>query len=174
MKNIVYLLLAIVFLSCKNEKQYITFQQWHNSIESAINNSDIEEFQKENLLISISEISNQDFKKLNELIETEKRVEKEYYVLEVSDGEVSSTTLNCIKETKDETFLSKVIISIGERNFDKRIVSVENKFSDMIKMTKDNKYNYDLLITSNNDGEIISFFKNANDSILDLITSTVY
>jgi len=177
MKNLIYTLVLVSLLGCKNqsdnneitkENKVASYYDWNNSIKEALENSNLEITEKENLLISIDRISKEDFLKLNNIIKIEGN-SKEYYVFDISEGEVNTETLYCIKEKGKMSYLSNVTIQRGKKQFSSKMVTKKMLFSELIKNDDNHKYDYNILITETSKNNFNSFFIDINDEILEFL-----
>lgn len=177
MKKLILISTLFSLLSCNNQSdkkiinessKAISYRDWNNSIKSTINSSNLKNFEKTNFIMSANMITKEDFLKLNSIIKA-KGIGKEYYLFDVLEGEINSTTLYCIKENDNYSYVSKITIKNGQKQFSPKELSKKLLFSELVRNKHSLKYDYKILITRVLNNNVSSFLLDIDDEIIDFL-----
>ena len=126
MKNLIIMLITLVFTTCPNSNNSrlnnspvndnITFIKWKKSVQSI---SKLTDFQRENLKTIINEISDKDFLRLVKLSPNTTNKCDCFFILSYSEGEITTSILRFYKLYKNRFYKSSLTLEYGEKTFSK-------------------------------------------------------
>ncbi len=145
----------------ENTKQIsrLSFDEWKKSVTGIVKTEKLlEDYDKTNLLVSISGITELEFKTLRK--ESGKysanKTLREFYIFFNTEGEVVWTSLSYFLVVGDSVVRVVLEIDIGERKLHK-VIHLPLSVSDNFKVVPISEYRNDIvIITKRIDGEIIS------------------